>query len=248
QARERLRRRHRAQLDLTLEPEAAQDRRHQLAVLAGAAQRHLPVCERSQRPFDRRQLDDLRASAQHDQDPGPSGRHHGDPDSMPEKPVTASQNDPSSEDPSTLDLDVCVVGLGYVGLPTAAVLATRGRRVAGFDLRRDILDTINAGQIHIVEPELDALVRAAVLAGTLRAVPEPVAAQTFLICVPTPIRGDRGPDLSAVESASRALAPVLRPGNLVVLESTVPPGTLRELVAPILRQSGLTIGEDLFVA
>ena len=167
---------------------------------------------------------------------------------MPEKPVTVSRNDPPSENPSTLDLDVGVVGLGYVGLPTAAVLATRGRRVAGFDLRRDILDTINAGQIHIVEPELDALVRAAVLAGTLRAVPEPVPAANFLICVPTPITADHRPDLDAVEAASRALVPVLRPGNLVVLESTVPPGTLRERVAPILRESGLVPGRDLFVA
>ncbi|PCC71490.1 UDP-N-acetyl-D-mannosaminuronic acid dehydrogenase [Nannocystis exedens] len=167
---------------------------------------------------------------------------------MPEKPVTISLNEPPSDGSAALDLDVCVVGLGYVGLPTAAVLATRGRRVAGFDLRRDILDTINAGRIHIVEPELDALVRAAVLAGTLRAVAEPVPARTFLICVPTPITSDHRPDLAAVEAASRALVPVLRPGNLVVLESTVPPGTLRDLVAPILRQSGLVVGKDLFLA
>jgi UDP-N-acetyl-D-mannosaminuronic acid dehydrogenase len=163
---------------------------------------------------------------------------------MPQKPVTVATSDPQN----SKDFDVCVVGLGYVGLPTAAVLATRGRRVAGFDLRRDILDTINAGQVHIVEPELDALVRAAVLAGTLTAVPEPTPAHTFLLCVPTPIAADHRPDLAAVEAASRALVPVLRPGNLVVLESTVPPGTLRELVAPILRTSGLVIGKDLFVA
>lgn len=155
--------------------------------------------------------------------------------------VTTAPPDPS-------EFDVCVVGLGYVGLPTAAVLATRGRRVAGFDLRRDILDTINAGGIHIVEPELDALVRAAVLAGTLKAVPEPAPARTFLVCVPTPITADHRPGLDAVAAASRALVPVLRPGNLVVLESTVPPGTLRDLVAPILRESGLVIGRDLFIA
>lgn len=158
--------------------------------------------------------------------------------------MTATPPAPESSPPA----DVCVVGLGYVGLPTAAVLATRGRRVAGFDLRRDVLDTINAGGVHIVEPELDALVRAAVLAGTLQAVPEPAPADTFLICVPTPITADHRPDLAAVEAASRALLPVLRPGNLVVLESTVPPGTLRDLVAPILRERGLRIGEDLFVA
>jgi len=145
-----------------------------------------------------------------------------------------------------------VLGLGYVGLPTAAVLATRGQRVAGVDLRRDVLDTINAGRIHIVEPELDALVRAAVAAGTLRAVPQPVPARTYLLCVPTPITADHRPDLSYVEAAARAIVPVLQPGALVVLESTVPPGTLRDLVAPIvcdnLRGGGLIPGRDIFLA
>lgn len=157
---------------------------------------------------------------------------------------------PEPAAPESSEHDVGVLGLGYVGLPTAAVLATNGRRVAGFDLRRDILDTINAGKIHIVEPELDALVRAAVLAGTLRAVPQPVPARTHLICVPTPITADHRPDLSHVESAANALVPVLRPGDLVVLESTVPPGTLRELVAPILTRggSGLVPGRDIFIA
>jgi UDP-N-acetyl-D-mannosaminuronic acid dehydrogenase len=155
---------------------------------------------------------------------------------------------PEPAGPETSEHDVGVLGLGYVGLPTAAVLATVGRRVAGYDLRRDILDTINAGRIHIVEPELDALVRAAVLAGTLRAVPEPAPARTHLICVPTPITSDHRPDLTHVESAARALVRVLRPGDLVVLESTVPPGTLRELVAPILASGGLVPGRDLFVA
>ena len=143
---------------------------------------------------------------------------------------------------------MCVLGLGYVGLPTAAVLATVGRRVAGVDLRRDVLDTINAGKTHIVEPELDALVRAAVAAGNLRGVPEPVPAATFLICVPTPITRDHQPDLRHVEAAARAIVPALRPGCLVVLESTVPPGTLRELVAPIVTRGGLVPGRDIFLA
>jgi len=154
--------------------------------------------------------------------------------------------------PETSPFDVCVLGLGYVGLPTAAVLATVGQRVAGVDLRRDILDTINAGRIHIVEPELDALLRAAVAAGTLRAVPAPVPARTYLICVPTPITADHRPDLSFVEAAARAIAPVVQPGALVVLESTVPPGTLRDLVAPIvcgnLQGGGLVPGRDIFLA
>ncbi len=140
------------------------------------------------------------------------------------------------------------MGLGYVGLPTAAVLATRGRMVAGVDLRQDVLQTINAGEVHIVEPELDALVRAAVAAGRLRALPAPVAAQTHLICVPTPFGEGHRPDLSYVEAATRALIPVLQPGNLVVLESTVPPTTTRNLVAGLLAEAGLVAGRDVFVA
>ncbi len=140
------------------------------------------------------------------------------------------------------------MGLGYVGLPTAAVLATRGRRVAGVDLRADVLDTINAGQVHIVEPELDALVRAAVASGSLRALPAPPAADAYLICVPTPFRDGHQPDLRHVEAATRALVPALRPGNLVVLESTVPPTTTRDLVAGVLAEAGLVAGRDVFVA
>lgn len=143
---------------------------------------------------------------------------------------------------------MCVVGLGYVGLPTAAVLATHGLAVAGVDLRADVLQTINAGQVHIVEPELDALVRAAVAAGSLRALPEPPHARTFLICVPTPFREGHQPDLRHVEAATRALVPVLRPGNLVVLESTVPPTTTRSLVAGVLAEAGLVAGRDVYVA
>lgn len=144
--------------------------------------------------------------------------------------------------------DVCVVGLGYVGLPTAAVLATQGLRVAGVDLRDDVVRTINAGAIHIVEPELDALVRAAVAAGTLGAFAEPQPAHTFLICVPTPLGPDHGPGLDHVRDATAALLPVLRPGNLVVLESTVPPGTTRDVVAAQVAARGFVPGEDIFVA
>jgi UDP-N-acetyl-D-mannosaminuronic acid dehydrogenase len=151
-------------------------------------------------------------------------------------------------EPSANPYDVCVLGLGYVGLPTAAVLATRGQRVAGVDTRATVVETINLGRIHIVEPELDALVRAAVAAGSLKAFGAPVAARAFLICVPTPFDADHRPDLSYVEAATRSLVPVLAPGNLVVLESTVPPGTSRDLVAKILGEAGFRVGEDVFVA
>ena len=144
--------------------------------------------------------------------------------------------------------DVCVVGLGYVGLPTAAVLATRGMKVAGVDVRADVVTTINAGQVHIVEPELDALVRAAVAAGSLRAMAKPPRARAYLICVPTPFMDGHQPDLHYVQEASAAIAAVLQPGDLVVLESTVPPGTTRDLVAKVLAESGHTAGTDVYVA
>ncbi|MGB1016355.1 MAG: UDP-N-acetyl-D-mannosamine dehydrogenase [Nannocystaceae bacterium] len=145
--------------------------------------------------------------------------------------------------------DVCVVGLGYVGLPTAAVLATLGNRVAGIDTREDVIARIGRGEVHIVEPELDALVRAAVAQGTLQAIgPKPVPADVFLLCVPTPLGAGNAPDLSYVKAATHAIVPALRPGNLVVLESTSPPTTTRLIVAEILAEHGFVAGETIFVA
>lgn len=146
------------------------------------------------------------------------------------------------------DFDVSVIGLGYVGLPTAALLATHGLRVAGVDLNDEVVAGVNAGTIHIVEPELEALVRAAVTGGTLRAFHAPRRARTHMICVPTPLAADHSPDLSYVDAASRSLAPHLEPGDLVILESTVPPGTTRGIVGARIRERGLVPGEDVFVA
>jgi len=121
---------------------------------------------------------------------------------------------------------VCVVGLGYIGLPTAAMFASRKVPVVGVDINRVAVDTINQGRIHITEPELDIVVRAAVEQGLLRARMEPAPASAFLIAVPTPIgRGTHDPDVSYVLSAAEAIAPHLRSGNLVILESTSPVGT-----------------------
>jgi UDP-N-acetyl-D-mannosaminuronic acid dehydrogenase len=121
---------------------------------------------------------------------------------------------------------VSVIGLGYIGLPTAAMLASRKIAVVGVDLNPVAVDTINDGRIHIVEPDLDIVVHAAVKQGYLRAVLEPEPASAFLIAVPTPLQGpNNDPDVSYVEAAARAIAPVLQPGNLVVLESTSPVGT-----------------------
>jgi len=125
---------------------------------------------------------------------------------------------------------VCMIGLGYIGLPTAAMFAARRTRVIGVDINRHAVDTINLGRIHIVEPELDMIVHSAVTAGYLRATTAPEAADAFLIAVPTPFKGDHEPDISFVRAAALSIAPVLQAGNLVVLESTSPVGTTEAMV------------------
>lgn len=124
---------------------------------------------------------------------------------------------------------VAVIGLGYIGLPTAAVLASRKVRVIGVDVNQDTVATINRGEIHIVEPDLDMLVHASVTEGYLHATTEMQPAKAFLIAVPTPFKDGHKPDLSFIEQACRALAPVLEKGNLVVLESTSPVGTTEKV-------------------
>jgi UDP-N-acetyl-D-mannosaminuronic acid dehydrogenase len=130
---------------------------------------------------------------------------------------------------------VCMVGLGYIGLPTAATLAAAGIPVKGTDVNEDVVQRINQGCAHFSEPDLDMLVRASVESGRLKAYATPQPADAFIITVPTPIRDDRSPDMSYVEAAARAIAPVLEPGGLVILESTSPVGTTAE-VAKILGQ------------
>ncbi len=129
---------------------------------------------------------------------------------------------------------ISVVGLGYIGLPTAAVFAGRRLRVVGVDVSAHAVDTINRGEIHITEPDLDIVVRAVVTEGYLRATREPEPADAFLIAVPTPFLSNGGghePDLSYVAAASRSIAPVLKAGDLVVLESTSPVGTTAQMAA-----------------
>lgn len=124
---------------------------------------------------------------------------------------------------------IIVIGLGYIGLPTASMLATKGHQVLGVDVNERSVQTINSGHIPIVEPDLDILVRSAVNSGNLKASLEPEEGDTFIIAVPTPfmsVDGDtKVPDLSYVEAATRAIGPYLRQGNLVILESTSPVGT-----------------------
>lgn len=124
---------------------------------------------------------------------------------------------------------VSMIGLGYIGLPTAAMLASRKIKVVGVDINQQAVDTINNGQIHIVEPELDIIVSAAVSQGFLRATTKPEPADAFLIAVPTPFMGDHQPDVSYVEAAAKSIAPVLKKGDLVILESTSPVGTTEQM-------------------
>jgi UDP-N-acetyl-D-mannosaminuronic acid dehydrogenase len=126
---------------------------------------------------------------------------------------------------------ISVIGLGYIGLPTAAAFAARRKTVIGVDVNQHAVDTINRGEIHIVEPELDMLVQAAVTQGHLRATTVPESADAFLIAVPTPFSDGYKPDLSYIEAASRAVAPVLKKGDLVVLESTSPVGATERMAA-----------------
>ena len=124
---------------------------------------------------------------------------------------------------------ISVIGLGYIGLPTAAVLASRGVKVIGVDVSERVVSTINTGNVHIVEPELDVLVRRIVSEGAFRAVTRPEPADAFLIAVPTPFLDGHKPDISYVEASVRHIAPVLRRGNLVILESTSPVGTTEKI-------------------
>ena len=126
-------------------------------------------------------------------------------------------------------LSVCVIGLGYVGLPTAAIIANRGLSVTGVDTNDAVTDAINKGDTPIVEPDLDILVKSAVVSGNLKAAASPGAADVFILAVPTPFKENHVPDLGYLESAIESVASVLQPGNLVILESTSPVGTTEQI-------------------
>lgn len=143
---------------------------------------------------------------------------------------------------------ITVLGLGYIGLPTASVLATHGCTVHGVDISDHVVGIINKGDIHIEEPGLKTLVQAAINSGNLRAWTKPQPADVYILAVPTPITGEKSADLSCVEAAARAIVPILKQGDLVILESTSPPGTTVDFLCPILAESGLKLGEELFVA
>jgi UDP-N-acetyl-D-mannosaminuronic acid dehydrogenase len=125
---------------------------------------------------------------------------------------------------------VSVIGLGYIGLPTAALIASKEIKVVGVDVNQHVVNTINQGKIHIVEPDLDILVRSSMQSGNLRATTETEKADVFIVAVPTPFQGNHKPDLSYIKSSAKAIAPVLGQGNLVILESTSPVGTTEKLM------------------
>src|SRR5689334_1674543 len=129
---------------------------------------------------------------------------------------------------------VCVMGLGYIGLPTAALIASRGLDVLGVDIDPSIVETVSGGHIHIAEADLDGLVQKGVLSKKLTAKSEPERADVFIITVPTPLSGNKKPVVDHVFAAARAIAPYLSRGSLIILESTCPIGTtekIRDLLA-----------------
>jgi UDP-N-acetyl-D-mannosaminuronic acid dehydrogenase len=130
---------------------------------------------------------------------------------------------------------VCVVGLGYIGLPTAATLASRGVEVIGVDINPRVVEAVNAGQPYFSEPDLDMLLRAATTLRKLRATSQPEPADAFVIAVPTPFHEDRSPNLDYIDLAADAIAPVLASGNVVILESTSPVGTTERLANRLAR-------------
>jgi UDP-N-acetyl-D-mannosaminuronic acid dehydrogenase len=143
---------------------------------------------------------------------------------------------------------VCVLGLGYIGLPTASTFATSGVQVIGVDVNPQIVQSLQNGQLHLYEPGLRTLVQAALRSGNLRICATPEEADAYIIAVPTPFYADKSADLSYVVSAAESIVAHLQRGALVVLESTSPPRTTVDVVRPILERSGLKAGQDFFLA
>lgn len=143
---------------------------------------------------------------------------------------------------------ICVMGLGYIGLPTATLLALSGHQITGVDIDSARLIKLKNGSIPIEEPNLENLFKKVAASGNLCFNAQPVTADAFFIAVPTPCTADQICDLHQVTSAVNMIIPYLRPGNLVVLESTVPPGTCMDVIRPLLEKAGFTIGDDLYLA
>lgn len=143
---------------------------------------------------------------------------------------------------------ICVLGLGYIGLPTASTFATSGLKVIGVDVNQKVVNLLQNGEVHIYEPGLRTLVQAAIQSENLVIADHPETADAFIIAVPTPFYDEKKADLTYVKSAAESIVPFLRKGNLIVLESTSPPRTTIDILIPILEKSGLKAGEDIYVA
>lgn len=133
-------------------------------------------------------------------------------------------------------MKVVTIGLGYIGLPTSALIASKSIQVHGVDINKDVVETINQGRIHIVEPELDVVVQSAVENGFLKASTDPVEGDVYLIVVPTPFKGNHEPDISYVEAATRSVLTLLKPGDLYIIESTSPIGTTEQMAELIFHE------------
>ncbi len=143
---------------------------------------------------------------------------------------------------------VCVIGLGYIGLPTSAIFAKAGIEVIGVDVNERVIHSLNKGEIHIEEVGLPELIKEVVADGLLKASVTPEKADAFIIAVPTPIHEDLSANVDYVVSATKAILPYLEKGNVVIVESTIPPRTMDDVVAPIIREHGLDPYNDVYLA
>ena len=145
---------------------------------------------------------------------------------------------------------ICVIGMGYIGLPTAVMFASSNNYVIGVDINKRVIRILNEGKIHIEEPNLETLYKKVINKGDFRAQSKPEEAEAFIIAVPTPNRNDKykSCDLSCIISALKSIKPYLRKGNIVIIESTIGPRTIDDIIAPFIEECGFKIGKDIFLA
>jgi len=143
---------------------------------------------------------------------------------------------------------ICVLGLGYIGLPTGAILASKGFKIIGVDINFKVVKRLNSKDIENSEPGLANLVKRVISSGNLKAQTIPEEADVFIICVPTPLTDEKKADLTYVKSVAKSILPYLKKDNLIILESTVPPGTTQKIIKPILEESSLKVGSELYLA
>ncbi|WP_258084937.1 UDP-N-acetyl-D-mannosamine dehydrogenase [Thermococcus thermotolerans] len=146
--------------------------------------------------------------------------------------------------------EIAVIGLGYIGLPTAIMFANAGFHVTGYEIRRDVVEKINSGKAHIVEPEIDDLLKKAIENGTLRATSDPEDIKNkdvYIICVQTPLKEDKTPNLEYLQNAVETVAKVMKRGSLVIIESTVPPLTTVKMAKLIEEITGFKPGEHFYM-